>query len=66
MLPTDQLAVLRPDETGWTAFQRMANRNVNQLPVVEDGRLIGALTRARLLSLVQAGMALRQQEPQAP
>jgi Zn-dependent protease/CBS domain-containing protein len=63
MVPTDQLAVLRPDESGWTAFQRMADRNVNQLPVVEDGRLVGALTRARLLALVQAGMAL---QPQAP
>ena len=42
--------------------RRMADRNVNQLPVVEDGRLVGALTRARLLTLVQAGMALRQRE----
>jgi predicted transcriptional regulator len=36
----------------------MAERNVNQLPVVQDGTLLGGLTRERLLALVQAGLAL--------
>jgi hypothetical protein len=31
---------------------------VNQLPVLERGRLIGVLTRERLLTLIQAGVAL--------
>jgi CBS domain-containing protein len=58
MIPTSQLATIGPKETGWTAFQRMAERNVNQLPVVQDGTLLGGLTRERLLALVQAGLAL--------
>jgi Zn-dependent protease len=58
MIPTSQLATIGPKETGWTAFQRMAEKNVNQLPVVQDGTLLGGLTRERLLALVQAGLAL--------
>jgi CBS domain-containing protein len=53
-----RLAVLRPDETGWAALQRMAERNVNQLPVLEDGVLLGAITREQLLTLVQAALDL--------
>jgi Zn-dependent protease len=58
MLPAASLAVLAPFESGWTAFRRMADHNVNQLPVVAEGRLVGALTRERLMALVQAGVAL--------
>jgi Zn-dependent protease len=58
MIPIAQLATIGPDESGWTAFERMAERNVNQLPVVQDGLLLGDLTRERLLALVQAGLAL--------
>jgi len=57
MIQAPELAAIAPTETGWTAFQRMAERNVNQLPVVEDGVLLGALTRERLIALVQAGVA---------
>jgi CBS domain-containing protein len=58
MIPTARLATIGPNESGWTAFQRMAERNVNQLPVVQEGVLVGGLTRERLLALVQAGLAL--------
>jgi Zn-dependent protease len=58
MMPAEQLAVVEADDNGWLAFQRMAERNVNQLPVVEDGRLRGAVTREQLLTLVQATLAL--------
>ena len=36
----------------------MMERNVNQLPVVEEGVLLGSITRERLLALVQAELAL--------
>jgi Zn-dependent protease/CBS domain-containing protein len=53
-IPAEQLAVLAPDDDGWVALRRMAERNVNQLPVVDEGRLLGAVTRERLIALVQA------------
>jgi CBS domain-containing protein len=58
MVPAGRLFVLHPNETAWTAMRRMAERGVNQLPVVTDGRLLGAVTRERLLQLVQGGLAL--------
>jgi CBS domain-containing protein len=56
------LALLTPEESGWEAFRRMVDRNVNQLPVVANGRLVGALTRERLMALVQAGAALARED----
>jgi len=58
MLGVDRLVLILPDENGWTALRRMAERNVNQLPVVEGGHLLGAVTRERLLAVVQTRLAL--------
>ena len=58
MRPLASLDTLAPDDSGWLALRRMMERNVNQLPVVEQGVLLGSLTRERLLALVQAQLAL--------
>jgi Zn-dependent protease len=58
MRPLASLETLAPDDSGWLALRRMMERNVNQLPVVEEGVLLGSITRERLLALVQAELAL--------
>jgi CBS domain-containing protein len=58
MLPVERLTLLSPAETGWNALEKMTNQRVNQLPVVDRGRLVGVITREQLLTLVQAGLAL--------
>jgi Zn-dependent protease len=58
MRPAAQLVLLDPADTCWTALREMAERGVNQLPVVERGRLLGVITREQLLRLVQASLAL--------
>jgi len=60
MVPAERLAVMSPEESAWAALRRMAEAGVNQLPVVEHGRLVGAVTRERLLRLVQARLALQE------
>lgn len=60
MVPASELATLAPHDTGWDALRRMTARGVNQLPVIEDGRLVGVVTRERLLALLRAGLALRE------
>ena len=59
MRKESELVMLAPEETAWSAFKKMAESKLNQLPVVVSGRLVGAVTRERLVSLVQAGVALR-------
>jgi Zn-dependent protease len=58
MLPLERLVILSPFETGWNALEKMTEHGVNQLPVVDRGRLVGVITREQLLTLVQAGLAL--------
>ena len=55
MTPAPGLAVATPDESAAAALTKLANRDVEQLPVVDgDGRLLGMLRRrdiARWLEL---------------
>ncbi|MDR7427084.1 MAG: GGDEF domain-containing protein [Armatimonadota bacterium] len=46
---TTDLAVIGPDEPVTAAYQLLEARHVNQLPVVEHGRLIGMVTRLEVL-----------------
>lgn len=53
MIPYQQLVVAHPDEDAWTALQRMDERNVNQMPVEENGNFLGLITRENLLRYVR-------------
>ncbi len=59
MVPADRLAVVSPSESGGSALERMVALSVNQLPVVSEGRLIGAVTREALLDVVRAHLVVR-------
>lgn len=54
MIPVNQLAVASPADSGRAALSLMVERGVSQLPVVSEGRLVGAVTREALLSVVRA------------
>jgi Zn-dependent protease len=58
MLPAERATSVSPGDTALVGLQRLAVAGVNQLPVLAEGRLVGALTRERLLGLLQAGLAL--------
>jgi len=60
MVPLSQLAVVAPGESCWVALRRMAERGVNQLPVLQDGALVGEVTRERLVQLVQSSLLLER------
>lgn len=53
MVPYQRLVVARPAEDAWTVLQRMDGRNVNQVPVEEEGRLLGLVSRENLLRYVR-------------
>jgi Zn-dependent protease len=45
MTPADQLDVARPQEDVSDALKKLTQRDVSQMPVMEDGRLVGLLRR---------------------
>lgn len=49
MTPVDRLATIGPDDDGFSALNALGSRNVNQVPVVERGRIIGLVTREDVL-----------------
>jgi Zn-dependent protease/CBS domain-containing protein len=53
MTPMAQVAVVRPDEEAAEAFTVLTSRDVNQVPVVQDGHLVGMLRRRDVLRWLQ-------------
>lgn len=49
MIPTHRLVTVRPTDQALAAIQRMQQGDLNQLPVVSDGQMIGLLTRDDIL-----------------
>jgi Zn-dependent protease/CBS domain-containing protein len=55
MTAVDRLQTVSPDESAAAVFHRLATTDVNQLAVVQDGRLLGFVDRASVLRYLQAG-----------
>jgi Zn-dependent protease/CBS domain-containing protein len=53
MTPMDQVAVVTPQEEASEALTELTGRDVNQVPVVQDGRLVGMLRRRDVLRWLQ-------------
>ncbi|NIR30553.1 MAG: CBS domain-containing protein [Gammaproteobacteria bacterium] len=47
--PADAVSIVHPDDDAAEAMHRLSQRNVNQLPVVEGGRVRGLLRREDIL-----------------
>lgn len=52
VIPLAQLKWIRPDEELWRALQEMDRDGVNQLPVMEDGRIVGMFSRQDLIGFL--------------
>lgn len=53
MIPAGQLRRARPDEELSVVLERMATEDVNQLPVIENGRLVGIVARDNILNAIR-------------
>ena len=53
MTPAPRLATATPEEDAADALDELASRDVDQLPVVQDGRLVGLLRRADIVRWLQ-------------
>jgi CBS domain-containing protein len=54
MRPLEDLRTVRPDTPVLEALEAMSRENVNQLPVISDGRLEGMISRGHLMRLLEA------------
>lgn len=52
MTPFEETKKVRPDQDLFKVMELMTAEDVNQVPVVEDGRLLGMISRDRLLSFI--------------
>lgn len=53
MRPLDRIRSLTPDAPASEALEMLGREDVNQLPVIRDGRLEGLVSRGRLIQLLQ-------------
>jgi Zn-dependent protease/CBS domain-containing protein len=53
MTPADELVTVRPEEDAAEALNKLTARNVGQLPVTQEGRLLGLLRRRDLVNWLQ-------------
>jgi len=49
MVPADQLKVARPEQDALSVVEQMNENDINQMPVVDEGRVIGLITRDNLI-----------------
>ena len=49
MTPVDKLKVARPDQEALSIMEQMAENDIDQMPVVSEGRVIGLITRDNLI-----------------
>ena len=59
MRSLSQLHTVSPDTALFTALEQMAREDVNQMPVVSNGTMLGVLSRANLLQFVRNRSELR-------
>ena len=52
MTPLANLKSVRPDEDLVTVLKILTEQNINQLPVIEDGKIVGIIARDHLLSFI--------------
>ncbi len=59
MTPAEKLKVARPDQSALSVLEEMEENNVNQMPVVSEGRVIGLITRDNVIRLLHARSELK-------
>jgi CBS domain-containing protein len=66
MIPLDRLHAVHPQQGLNEVLPLMAANDVNQLPVVDNGRLVGMLSRDAIVRYVEIRRGLGLEEPRQP
>ncbi len=65
MTPMDRLYAVAPETAILDVLRGMEQHDVNQVPVTQDGRLLGMITRDHLLRVLYANLELGVRETPA-
>ncbi len=60
MIPTSRIHAITPETPAFEALELMGREDINQLPVIANGRLEGVLTRAHVLQVLRSRTELGQ------
>jgi len=60
MRPAEELRTISPEASAMQGLELLTSQDVNQLPVVANGRLEGVFTRANVLQLLQSHADLKR------
>jgi Zn-dependent protease len=58
-IPMDKLITAQPDTGAWTILEKMGRDGINQIPVVDDGKIVGMFGRDDLIHYLAILEALR-------
>jgi CBS domain-containing protein len=58
MMPFDRAHCATPDEPALGVLQRMQTEDINQMPVVADGAIVGMIARDTILHVLQTRLQL--------
>jgi Zn-dependent protease len=53
MTPADKLITVKPEDKATSALKTLAGKDINQLPVIEGGKLVGLLSRRDIILWLQ-------------
>jgi predicted transcriptional regulator len=56
MLPIDSVHWATPQEPALAVLERMMKEDINQMPVIADGHIVGIVARDAILGLLQTRM----------
>ncbi len=59
MFPLDKIIYVHPDEEVFTVMQKMAVEQIYQLPVMENGQLVGMVSRDNIINVVNLKTELK-------
>ncbi|MBS1811197.1 MAG: site-2 protease family protein [Acidobacteria bacterium] len=59
MRPLDQLSAVAPDTDVEAVLQLMVTKNIAQIPVIQEGKILGMIARDQLLQIIQNRIELR-------
>jgi predicted transcriptional regulator len=60
MVPMDKVQAAKPDEPLLEVLQRMQSTDINQMPVVSDGHIVGMIGRDSILQVLHTRLHTEQ------